>query len=149
MRPFLSRRGLLTASGVMLFGLDALAQSNDEVVVLLNARNPTQSLPRAGLVKLFLGQTAFWHGVVPVRLLIRPDASKAAAAFYKPILDRTPQAFRKHWDEIQLAGKGVAPKVCDTLEALAKEVSSAPGAIGFGLASEAWQVTGVKSFPVG
>jgi hypothetical protein len=37
-------------------------------------------LNKTELAKLFLGQTAFWHGVVPVKLFIRPDSSKSAQA---------------------------------------------------------------------
>lgn len=140
----IGRRRFLTIGAALTLGGKALAQTEEEVVLIINARNPTQSLPRAELVKLFLGQTAFWHGVVPVRLFLRPDSSKAAQALYSPILGMTPQAFRKHWDEIQLAGKGVAPKSYDSIESLAQEVAKAPGAIGFGLTSEAWQLSGVK-----
>jgi hypothetical protein len=143
-RPSVARRQFLAIGVALSFCGQALAQTGEEVVLILNARNPTQSLPKAELVKLFLGQTAFWHGVVPVRLFIRPDSSKAAQALYNPILGMTPQSFRKHWDEIQLAGKGVSPKSCDGIEALAQEVAKAPGAIGFGLTSEAWQLSGVK-----
>jgi ABC-type phosphate transport system substrate-binding protein len=143
--PFaIGRRQFLAASAALTFGGEALAQTGEEVVLIINGRNPTQSLPKAELIKLFLGQTSFWHGVVPVRLFVRPDSSKAAQALYEPILGMTPQSFRKHWDEVQLAGKGVSPKSYDSVESLALEISRSPGAIGFGLTSEAWQMNGVK-----
>jgi ABC-type phosphate transport system substrate-binding protein len=118
----------------------------DGVVVLLNARNPTQALSNAELSKMFLGQTAFWHGVVPVKLVLRPDGSIAAKTFYETALGMTPQAFRKHWDEQQLSGRGVAPKPFATPDEVATAVAQMPGGIGYALASEAWKLSnkGVK-----
>jgi len=139
---------LALASGIWPGSGPAQAQSDDSVVILLNARNPTQTLSKGDLVKIFLGQTAFWHGVVPVKVLIRPDGSQAAKVFYEKVLSTTPQAFRKHWDELQLAGRGVAPRVFGSVEELAQAVTQAPGSIGFALASEAWTLNGNKSIKV-
>ncbi len=124
----------------------ASADEGDTVVVLLNARNPTQSLSNTELTKMFLGQTAFWHGVVPVRLVLRPDGSLVAKTFYAAALGMTPQAFRKHWDELQLSGRSVAPKPLATPEEVAAAVAATPGGIGYALASEAWKINhkGVK-----
>ncbi|HEY6879034.1 MAG TPA: hypothetical protein VI299_13500 [Polyangiales bacterium] len=122
------------------------AEEADGVVVLVNARNPTQTLTNAEVSKMFLGQTAFWHGVVPVKVVLRPDGSVAAKSFYETALGMTPQAFRKHWDEVQLSGRGVAPKPLATPEEVASAVASMPGGIGYALASEAWKLNhkGVK-----
>lgn len=152
----LKARTLLRVSALLFLGAIAAAtllgmphgraQSEETVVVLLNARNPTQTLSKAELSKIFLGQTVFWHGVVPVKVVVRPDSSLAAKTFYQSILGLTPQAFRKHWDEVQLAGRGVAPKALGTVDETATAVAASPGSIGFALASEAWKlsVKGVK-----
>lgn len=153
------RRVRATRLGLAVFGLalagglwpalgPARAQSDDAVVILLNARNPTQDLSKGDLNKIFLGQTAFWHGVVPVKVLIRPDGSQASKVFYEKVLSTTPQAFRKHWDELQLAGRGVAPRVLGSVEELALAITQAPGSIGFALASEAWTLNGNKGIKV-
>jgi ABC-type phosphate transport system substrate-binding protein len=151
-----ARRALLRLSAlgllaVLLGGLlpatpKGRAQSDEAVVVLLNARNPTQTLSKSELSKIFLGQTVFWHGVVPVKVVVRPDNSLAAKTFYEQVLGLTPQAFRKHWDEVQLAGRGVSPKSLGSVDETAAAVAAAPGSIGFALASEAWKlsVKGVK-----
>jgi ABC-type phosphate transport system substrate-binding protein len=118
----------------------ARAQSDEGVVLLLNARNPTQFLTGAETSKIFLGQTAFWHGVVAIKVMIRPDTSQASKLFYRTVLNQTPQAFRKHWDELQLSGRAVAPKVYASAEELAQAIAQTPGAIGFALNSELWKV---------
>ena len=141
---------LLAMCLVMQPSRSAHADLSDGLVIIVNARNPTQTLSAADIKKMFLGQVAFWHGVVPVKLVVRPDSSKAAKLFYENVLGMSPQAYRKHWDELQLAGRGVAPKALASPEELATAISQVPGAIGFGLASETWQTTnrGVKIIEV-
>jgi ABC-type phosphate transport system substrate-binding protein len=126
------------------------AQAADGLVVIVHARNPTQSVSMAELKKVFLGQTSFWHGVVPVRVFVRPDESAPSKAFYPKVLDMTAAAFRKHWDKQQLSGRAVAPATAATAEEIAKKVASVPGGIGFALASETWslQVKDVKFIQV-
>ena len=145
----------LVSALLMWFGVAAVArrgasaQSDDAVVVLVNARNPTNALAIAEAKKVFLGQTSFWHGVVPIKLVTRPDASPAAKAFYG-LLGMTPQAYQKQWNELQLAGRGVLPKPVASIQDVANAVAQMPGGIGFALASEAWntQLKGVKIIPV-
>ena len=146
----LSLCALLFAVVAQLSGTrSARAQSDDSVVVIIIARNPTNALGVAEAKKLFLGQTAFWHGVVPVKITTRPEASPAAKAFYS-LLGHTPQSFQKQWDELQLAGRGVAPRPLGPIQDVAAAVAKTPGGISFGLASEAWnvQLKGVKIIPV-
>jgi hypothetical protein len=127
----------------------ASAQSEEGLVVIINSRNPTNALALAEAKKLFTGQTSFWHGVVPVKLLIRPDSSPAAKAFFTA-LGLTAQSYHKQWDELQLAGRGVAPKSVASIHDVATAVSQTPGGLSFALASEAWslQLKGVKIIPV-
>jgi ABC-type phosphate transport system substrate-binding protein len=132
------RAALLLTLLAMLIGSAARAgEENDRVLIMVNARNPSQTLQAGDVKKLFLGQTAFWHGVVPVKVAVRPDSSEAARRFYG-LLGMTPQAFRKHWDEVQLAGRGVAPQTIGSAQELAQAIGQIPGGIGFVLASETW-----------
>jgi ABC-type phosphate transport system substrate-binding protein len=130
---------LLISLLTTLVGSAARAGDDDRVLIMLNARNPTQTMSAADVKKLFLGQTAFWHGVVPVKVAVRSDSSEAARQFYA-LLGMTPQAFRKHWDELQLAGRGVAPKTIGSAQELAQAVGQIPGGISFVLASETWSL---------
>lgn len=116
------------------------AQADDGIVIILNARNPTQTLSAADVSKIFLGRTAFWHGVVPVKVMVRPDGSRAAQMFYESVLKMSPQAFRKHWDELQLSGRGVSPKAYAAAEEMVQSIAQSPGGIGFALTSEVWKI---------
>jgi ABC-type phosphate transport system substrate-binding protein len=124
------------------------SQAGDTIVLLINARNPTAELSRGEVTNYFTGKTAFWHGVVPVKVVTRPGSSPAGKAFYEPVLSMTPQAFEQHWSKLQLAGKGVTPVTLGGAGEVAAVVAKTPGAIGFVLASEAWQLDGVKIIPL-
>lgn len=145
------KRPIAALFGVLLFAIASIAlglprragveaQADDGIVIILNARNPTQTLSTADVSKIFLGRTVFWHGVVPVKVMVRPDGSAAAKMFYESVLKMTPQAFRKHWDELQLSGRGVSPKTYASAEDLAQSIAQSPGAIGFALTSEVWKI---------
>lgn len=147
-RPGLLRswRFLLVAavSALLLVGSSAMAEEEDRPVILINARNPTNKLSAEQIKNLFMGSTGFWHGVVPVRVVVRASNTKAGEIFYEQVLGQSYQAFSKHWDKLQLSGRAVAPKVVTSAEELAKAIASTPGAVGFAMQSEAWKVSGVK-----
>lgn len=139
---------VLIVSAGALSPSPSYSQDANEVVVLINARNPTSSLSKDQLRKLFLGTTGFWHGVVPVKVFVRPSQGDAAKAFFEPVLGKSPQAFAKHWDKLQLSGRAVAPITVGGAEDMAALIAKTPGGIGFALASEAWDLAGVKVIPV-
>lgn len=139
---FLLRRSFLLA--IFCFFATTEIQAGDEVVLLLNARNPTASVSRGDVSNLFTGKTAFWHGVVPVKVLVRPGTSSAGKAFYEPILGMNAQSFAQHWSKLQLSGKGIAPTTVGSAEEMAGMIAKTPGGVGFVLASEAWKIDGVK-----
>lgn len=132
---------LLGLLAVLLRGEAVTAGVGDDtVVVVLNARNPTQRMSRAEVKNLFLGNTAFWNGVVPVKLVIRAPDTSASTVFYGDILGMSAQRFDGHWSSRQLAGQGVAPQKAASPDELARLIRGLPGGVGFMLASEVWDV---------
>lgn len=123
-------------------------QGSNEVVIIINARNPTSGLSSSQVQKLFMGTTGFWHGVVPVKVFVRPSAGDPAKAFFGKVLKKSAQAYAKHWDKLQLSGRAVAPKAIGGAADLSAAIAKTPGGIGFALASEAWSVSGVKVIPI-
>jgi len=117
----------------------ALAQAGDDIIVVLNARNPTQTVSSAELKAIYLGQTAFWHGVVPMKVFTRPPESVAAERFLESVLDVTPQKLQRTWNAKELAGQGIAPTELASPDDVVLGVAGSPGAIGFITAEEAWE----------
>lgn len=125
------------------------ADSN-QLVVVLHARNPTRRMTAEQLKNLMLGNVAFWHGVVPVKVFVRPPNSPAAQVLFDKVIEMPASRFNEHWTAKQLAGQGIAPTVLSTPEQVAAEVAKVPGAVGVILQSEAWnaQLTGVNLIPL-
>lgn len=127
-----------------------LGQDGDQLAVMLNARNPSRTVTAAQLRSILQGTTAFWHGVVPIRVFIRGASSPAGEAMFQ-LIGMTPHRFAEHWQARQLAGQGVAPVTVPSVERLVTEVGRSPGAVGIMLASEAWSLrdaNGVRVVPV-
>lgn len=143
---FNRRLFLALPATVALASQEALA--GPDIFLLVNSRNPTSSLSRGDTKNYFLGKTAFWHGVVPVKLFTRPGASEPGKKFYEPVLGMSPQAFAQHWSKLQLAGKGVTPPQVGDVATLASKVAKVPGGIAFVLGAEAWKAEGVKVIPI-
>jgi len=129
--------GLLATTALALTPGPSEAQG-DRVMAVLNARNPTQSVSKAEMKSIYLGTTAFWHGVVPMKVYARPVDSPAGNALLSGVLGMNGQRFTAHWQSRELAGQGVAPPMLHSVDDIAAQVKANPGAIGFILASEAW-----------
>jgi len=120
-----------------------------DYVLVVNARNPTASVSVDELKKIYLGQTAFWHGVVPMHVVMWPTDSKAGSGFLEHVLATSAQKYDRTWASKQLSGQGIAPAVASSVDLVVTAVSSRPGAIGYMLASEAWTLPDtVKSIPI-
>lgn len=150
-----SRLGFAAAAALTLSALAvgprAVAQdAPDGLVAVLNARNPTRALTRAQVRAMLLGQSAFWHGVVPVRPFAPAPGSAAARVAYGDLLSMSASQFQQHWLARQLAGQGVAPPTVSSAQEAAQQIARAPGGIAIVLASDAWALNapGVHVVPV-
>lgn len=124
----------------LLAAMPAAAGDGDHVVIVLNARNPTTAINKAQVKSIYLGQTAFWHGVVPMRVVMRPASASVTQVFLDDVLNVSASRYKQTWSTKQLSGQGVAPPEVGTSQDVAARVRSNPGAIGFLLASEAWEL---------
>ncbi|MBK6684669.1 MAG: hypothetical protein IPG45_09345 [Deltaproteobacteria bacterium] len=117
----------------------ALAQTargeEAEVVVVLNQRNPTKAMTPAQAKAIYLGNTAFWNGTVPIRVISR-TASSPAAVFFDKVVEMSAQRFSSYWTSRQLAGQGVKPAEVESVTTLVEQIKKNPGAVGFALKSE-------------
>jgi len=136
-------RALLAA--LLLFSLQVpeaySGGDTDAVVMVLNTRNPTKKITEAQVKRIYMGNLAFWNGVVPIKVYTRSSSEAASEQFYGDILKMKHQSFDSHWSSRELAGQGVAPTVAHSPTEVAEFVRSTPGGIGFLLASEVWDIT--------
>ena len=132
-RRTFTTRCLALALGACVLGAPSAAAA-DEVVIVLNKKNPTKSMSVAEAKAIFLGNTTRWQGVVPIKVVSRGKGK--ADAFYTDVLGMSATKFDSHWTKRQLAGKGVKPKTAASASDLAAEIGKNPGAVGFALKSE-------------
>lgn len=127
-------RRLATAGCALLLTLMS-ATAFAEIVVVVSAQNPIQTLSRSELADIYLGRrTQFPHGERIV-LIDQRDGSAAHGTFYREFLGRTPAEIKSHWSRLIFTGRGQPPHTVPNGEAVADAVAGHPGAIGY-LASE-------------
>lgn len=140
MSAFLSsrHRWLLVLHVVLAAALLLVSTRNSsaegDLVVVINAQNGGNP-DTAEVKKLFLGDTTFWSGNVPVKLFTRPADSPPALAFFRAI-QVAPPRFKRMWQEKQLSGQGTPPETVGDAATLIAKVGADPGGIGFALSDE-------------
>jgi len=143
----LRRGGLIAAAFVTCTALmlTTPTEAAGDLVILVNARN-TQNIDASDAKKLFVGETLFWSGNVPVHPILRPAETPAAVAFYQA-LHVAPSRFKRMWQEKQLSGQAQIPQNIATAQLLIAKIATDVGAIGFALAAELpSKMVGVRAF---
>lgn len=114
----------------LLLGLVAAA-APAEVVVVVSADNPVESLSRVQLTDIYLGRlNRFPNGdaVVPID---QRESSPAHDEFYSRYLDQSPAQIKAHWSKLIFTGRGQPPRAVSGGEAAAELVAGNPNAIGY------------------
>ncbi len=116
-------------------------------VVVVHADNPTPSLPRETLARLFLRKLARWPGGQPALPVDLPADAPVRASFSRHVLARSVTAVRAYWQERIFSGRDVPPpERADEAEALAY-VRAHPAAVGY-VSATATLPPGVRVLPV-
>lgn len=102
-----------------------------DIVVVVSAQNPVESISRSELVDLYLGRrTQFEHGDSVV-LVDQREGSVAHRTFYSEYLDRSPADIKAHWSRLIFTGRGQPPRTVPDGAAMADTVAGNPRAIGY------------------
>jgi hypothetical protein len=114
----------------LLIGTGRLFSFADDYVVIVSKANPTDSLSVADLRKMFLGEKTTWaNGTKVSAITPGPDRPEYGPAVKKATGMSGPD-FKRYFIQLSFLGKLVAPpKTLDTTAAIARFVSSSPGAI--------------------
>lgn len=143
------RTFFVAISLAVLTATSALEARADEIVVVVHARNPSKTLSRADLRAMLTGNKAFWHGVVPVKAVLRTPTSEAGKTLFAEVLSMEPSQFSAQWNSRQLAGQGVAPETVGDAAAAMAKVGTVPGGLTIVTRAEAASApANVKIIPV-
>ena len=123
---------LLIAVILAVGGNVVVADEQPAFKVIIHTTNPTESLSKQELSKLFLKKVKRWKDwnetVLPVDLL---DDSPVRQAFSETIHEREIASIKAYWQKQIFSGRGVPPEEKKSDEDVLKYVSENPGAVGY------------------
>lgn len=113
----------------LLFAARAGAQS--PYVVVVNAANPTTSLSRDAVSRLFLRKVTHWPNEETVVPVDQPERSMIRMIFSREIHGREVATVRTYWKQQIFGGRAVPPDVRASDASVIAFVAERPGGVGY------------------
>lgn len=135
-----------TVLGGLLLSL-AAGTASAEVVVVVSADNPVETLSRAQLTDIYLGRLNHFPNGDAVVPIDQRESSPAHDEFYTRYLGQSPAQIKAHWSKLIFTGRGQPPRAVSGGAAAAELVAGHPNAIGYldaELVDERLQVVSVE-----
>lgn len=136
---------LAAASLLALTGVALGAQASH--VVIVNEANPTDSVTKTELARLFLKKTDKWKNGVEVQPVDQIRSRPVRDSFTKSVHGRSVSAILAFWQKMIFSGKAVPPPELDSDSEIVEFVRKNSGAIGY-ISAETTVGDGVKVLPV-
>lgn len=133
--PRVNKRGwvLLGMALCCLWPVAVLAQTHHaagDVAVVGNRDLPVANLSLHEVRRLFLGETRYWKGNVPVVLIVPPAGTHERYVLLHDVYRMNEAQYKQYWIGRVLRGEAItAPKTADTLSAAQNLVASLPGCV--------------------
>lgn len=117
-----------------------------EFVLIANKSLETNSLSKADLQSIFLGEKVKWDNRHYIKIVLFEEP-KILREFLLDIVDRTSAQYENHWRKLVFTGKANMPQTFTDKASLIEFVAGKPGAIGFipaGKAGDSVKVISIK-----
>ena len=98
--------------------------------VIVNKSLEVDSISRAELQSVFLGEKVKWNNKKYIKIALHEDA-EVLKDFLQSIVGKTPSQFDTHWSRLVFTGKASMPPSFAESSRIAEYVAGKPGAIGF------------------
>jgi len=102
-----------------------------ELLVIVNAQNPTKRLSASELRPIFQTSKRKWDNGALVEPVNLPEKSPQRQLFDKAVLGFDPETALRYWIDRKVRGEARPPKKLTTPAAVLAHVSSTPGGIGY------------------
>jgi len=122
---------LIGIFGVLLCACLLKAAAESEFKVIVNESNPTDSLDKDKISRLFLKKETKWEGGQQVLPVDQSEGSKVREAFTKEVHNKKVSAVNSYWQQMIFTGRAVPPPKKGSDEEVVEYVKSHPGAIGY------------------
>ncbi len=150
MKKLVTRFLVLALVGVAVAAIpteDHAAAEPEDFQVVVHADNPTETLTRARLAKIFLKRARHWHGGLEIEPIDQDKESPVRRAFTIAIHGRSPSSIARFWQRQIFSGVSVPPPELASDQAVLEHVRNSRGAIGY-VSSETRVEGGVKVLEV-
>jgi ABC-type phosphate transport system substrate-binding protein len=124
-----SWRRVIFLAGALMMVVPALVSAADFVIVA-NKNVSANSLSKAELQAIFLGEKTRWDDGKPIKIVVL-DEGAAHKAFLLAVVGKTPSQFDNYWKKLVFTGKAAAPKAFDEAGKLIDFVAGQAGAVGY------------------
>lgn len=143
----MAKKKKLTVLGCGLWLTLLVGTACADVVVVVSAQNPIQTLSRAELADIYLGRMNRFPNGDPVVPIDQREGSPTYQTFYREYLGRSPAQIKAHWSKLIFTGRGQPPRAVAHSDAVAGIVAENPHAIGYvvpGLVDDRLRVVSIE-----
>ncbi|MCG8604826.1 substrate-binding domain-containing protein [bacterium] len=122
---------LISLTGILGAVFPLQAKDKPSIHVIVNASNPTSSMTRKEVSRLFLKKITKWSNgekTLPADVV---DTLSLRKEFSKEILNREVAAVKAYWQRLLFSGRSVPPPEFDTEEKILAYVHGKKGAIAY------------------
>lgn len=99
--------------------------SHSEIVVIVNAENPTTQLDKETVKNIFLGRlTRFPNSELAISTIEIKGNNQQKELFYKLVANKTLNKINRYWARYLFTGKMSPPKKLPNNQAIVQEISS-------------------------
>ena len=103
----------------------------EELVVIVNASNPTVSVSANQVQQVFLGMSATIPGGVKAQPVDQAEESPLRSDFYQKVAGKSAAQVRAIWSRLVFSGRGMPPKILASSAEVKKFVAADPHGIGY------------------
>ena len=105
--------------------------AQDGYTVIVHSTNPSSSMSRRDLSKIFLKRTTKWSdGRTATPVDLAPD-SGTRASFSKRVHNKSVDTIKAYWQRMVFSGRAVPPPERASAREIVDYVQSNPGAVGY------------------
>lgn len=120
---------LRTIGALALLCFSTLVQA--EVVVVVSAENPVESLKANEVADLFLGRSLRFPNGDTAMPVEQSEGSALQQEFYAQVLRRTAAQMKAHWSKLVFTGRGEPPRNVASDAAVLEMLAENPRAVGY------------------
>ncbi|HXP16263.1 MAG TPA: substrate-binding domain-containing protein [Terriglobales bacterium] len=116
---------------------DAQLAAVQDVAVIVNPKNPVDSLTRTELMKIYRGERQYWRTNTPIVLLFRSPGTHEREVVLRAVFQMTEPEYKQYWLSKVMRAEATSPPTEVFSSGMTKEgVAGIPGSIGIVSASD-------------